>query len=230
MRISLIVRPGRVAVELFTVTVAAQAGGSSTGDQQQPRRLCETRDGRAAHWRGEIVEPTDEQRRRLRARLRDPSLCLRYAIRERKANGSAGKLRLLWLCAVAHPTCLRQQEMCDAIGIPEASYEAGYWVTANLQHYDEVVEDVMYLRTERSDEREADAPPALHIAVPPEREAMRRDLYSYLYRDLYSGIGFTGVYWLRRGQPVNGRPSYRHAERSGPAPATPNAMPSLSVA
>ena len=91
--------------------------------------------------------------------------------------------------------------MRSHINLPAASYEAAYWVERNLSSYDEVVRDVIYLRSGASFEREAEAPAALHLVVPPELDK----------RGYWKGTGFTGVYWLQPGQPVYGHPSYRHS-------------------
>ena len=84
-----------------------------------------------------------------------------------------------------------------------------------MSSYDEVVRDVIYLRSGASFEREAEAPAALHLVVPPELDK----------RCYWEGTGFTGVYWLQPGQPVYGHPSYRHsweAERDGSSRTRPS--------
>ena len=124
---------------------------------------------------------------------------MRFAIRRR--IGSGGTVRLQWLFRTNSVVGRTEEQVRSHINLPAASYEAAYWVERNLSSYDEVVRDVIYLRSGASFEREAEAPAALHLVVPPELDK----------RGYWKGTGFTGVYWLQPGQPVYGHPSYRHS-------------------
>ena len=91
---------------------------------------------------------------------------MRFAIRRR--IGSGGTVRLQWLFRTNSVVGRTEEQVRSHINLPAASYEAAYWVERNLSSYDEVVRDVIYLRSGASFEREAEAPAALHLVVPPD--------------------------------------------------------------
>ena len=70
----------------------------------------------------------------------------------------------------------------------------------NLSSYDEVVRDVIYLRSGASFEREAEAPAALHLVVPPELDK----------RGYWKGTGFIHRCVLAAARPASVRPPHDH--------------------
>ena len=199
VRLSLRVQSTGVVAELHLDTALVATSGSGADHERRIRRGCQATDGRADNWRGVLNNATDEHAQLLRDALCDPDFCMRFAIRRR--IGSGGTVRLQWLFRTNSVVGRTEEQVRSHINLPAASYEAAYWVERNLSSYDEVVRDVIYLRSGASFEREAEAPAALHLVVPPELDK----------RGYWKGTGFTGVYWLQPGQPVYGHPSYRHS-------------------
>ena len=162
VRLSLRVQSTGVVAELHLDTALVAPSGSGADHERRIRRGCQATDGRADNWRGVLNNATDEHAQLLRDALCDPDFCMRFAIRRR--IGSGGTVRLQWLFRTNSVVGRTEEQVRSHINLPAASYEAAYWVERNLSSYDEVVRDVIYLRSGASFEREVEAPAALHVA------------------------------------------------------------------